>query len=110
MSNLLPEPGVAEIGILKSAAKNLTQTHRANERAICNETNENADRSFRIRSLEEGSKLFRRCRRGNQAPMKTSAGTVQRNELSAVLAGWSAQQDFVTNDWVAQMSALLISH
>jgi len=42
--------------------------------------------------------------------MKTSAGTVQRNELSAVLAGWSAQQDFVTNDWVAQMSALLISY
>lgn len=54
--------------------------------------------------------MFKRCRRGNQAPMKVSAGTVQRNELSAILAGWSAQQDFVTNEWVAQMCALLISH
>ena len=92
---------LAKVGILKSAAENLTQTNRANDRAVCNETNENANRSFCLGLLEEGSKLFRRYWRGNQAPVETFAGAVDRNELRAILAAWNAQQNFVTNRVVA---------
>ena len=100
LTGMLRADIVAKIGILKSAAENLTQTNRANDRAIRDETDENANRRVCLRFLEEGSKLFSRYRRRDEASMKTSAGAVERNELSAVLFRWSAQQDSVTNNSV----------
>jgi len=100
LAGILRADIVAKIGILKSAAENLTQTNRANDRAIRDETDEDANRRVCPRFLEEGSKLFSRYRRRDEASMKTSAGAVERNALSAILFGWSAQQDSVTNNSV----------
>ena len=42
--------------------------------------------------------------------MKAFAGSVEGDELRAILAGWSAQQNFVTNNGVANKSVDFKSH
>src|SRR6266542_633210 len=78
---------VAEVGILKSAAKNLTQVDRADDSASCCQANEKADRIFSVRPVEKGCELFRRGWRRDQTAMKARACTVKRNELRPIAAG-----------------------